>query len=191
MSSRNLIASEALRLFETEGYASTTVRRIAGAAGVDPAMVIRHFGSKESLFLEVVGLDGFGEAPIDGPIEELGVRLVAHSVDPERADFRRHLAAMVRASDREVVREGLRDATHRVFVERLTGVLQGDDPALRAHLISAQLGGLFQAWVVVEDEQVIGAPRAAIVALYGAAIQALVDPPPSSGGGLGEPLEGA
>lgn len=176
MSSKDLIAEQALHLFETEGYASTTVRRIASAVGVDPAMVIRHFGSKEALFLEVVGLDGFGEAPIDGPIEELGERLVAHSVDPERADFRRHLAAMVRASDREVVREGLRDASRRVFVDRLAAVLDGDDAMLRAHLVSAQLGGLFQAWAVVEEEGITGAPRASIIELYGAAIQALVDP---------------
>ncbi|MGJ9424016.1 TetR family transcriptional regulator [Aeromicrobium sp. CF3.5] len=176
MSSKDLIAEQAVHLFETEGYASTTVRRIASAAGVDPAMVIRHFGSKEALFLEVVGLDGFGETPIDGPIEELGERLVAHSVDPERADFRSHLAAMVRASDREVVREGLRDASRRVFVDRLAAVLEGDDAMLRAHLVSAQLGGLFQAWAVVEEEGIIGAPRASIIELYGAAIQALVDP---------------
>lgn len=176
MSSKDLIAEHALRLFETEGYASTTVRRIAGAAGVDPAMVIRHFGSKESLFLEVVGLDGFGDIPIDGPIEGLGERLVAQAVDPARAGFRRHLAAMLRASDREIVREGLRDASRRVFVDRLADALDGEDARLRAHLISAQLGGLFQAWSVIEDEQIIGAPPASIIVLYGAAIQALVDP---------------
>ena len=38
-----------MQLFAERGYAEVTVRQIASAAGVSPALVIHHYGSKESL----------------------------------------------------------------------------------------------------------------------------------------------
>lgn len=38
-----------MKLFAERGYAEVTVRQIAAAAGVSPALVIHHYGSKESL----------------------------------------------------------------------------------------------------------------------------------------------
>lgn len=40
--------------FARSGYEATSVREIAKASGVDPALVAHHFGSKESLWLAVV-----------------------------------------------------------------------------------------------------------------------------------------
>lgn len=176
MSSRDAIAAAAATLFETDGYSGTTVRRIASVAGVDPALVIRHFGSKEALFLDVLGLDELGEPPIDGPLESLGERLVDHALDPARGEFRLRLAALIRATDRELVRDGLREASRRVFVDQLLERLEGDDALLRAHLITSQLGGLLQSWTILAEEQITEASRASITRLYGSAIQHLVDP---------------
>jgi TetR/AcrR family transcriptional regulator, regulator of cefoperazone and chloramphenicol sensitivity len=39
----------AMELFAERGYAEVTVRQIAAAAGVSPALVIHHYGSKENL----------------------------------------------------------------------------------------------------------------------------------------------
>lgn len=39
----------AMRLFAERGYADVTVRQIAAAAGVSPALVMHHYGSKERL----------------------------------------------------------------------------------------------------------------------------------------------
>jgi TetR/AcrR family transcriptional regulator, regulator of cefoperazone and chloramphenicol sensitivity len=39
----------AMELFAERGYAAVTVRQIAAAAGVSPALVIHHYGSKERL----------------------------------------------------------------------------------------------------------------------------------------------
>ena len=46
---RAAIRDEALRLFAAGGPEGVTVRQIATAAGVSPALVLHHFGSKEGL----------------------------------------------------------------------------------------------------------------------------------------------
>ncbi len=61
---RAVIRDEALRLFGAHGPDGVSVRQIAAAAGVSPALVVHHFGSKEGL-REVVDqhvLDTFDEA---------------------------------------------------------------------------------------------------------------------------------
>ena len=47
---RAAILAAAQELFAEQGYERTTVRDIAARAAIDPAMVIRYFGSKDGLF---------------------------------------------------------------------------------------------------------------------------------------------
>ena len=49
LTSAAAIRIAAMRLFAERGYAGVTVRQIASAAGVSPALVIHHYGSKERL----------------------------------------------------------------------------------------------------------------------------------------------
>jgi AcrR family transcriptional regulator len=49
LTSSATIRIAAMRLFAERGYAGVTVRQIASAAGVSPALVIHHYGSKERL----------------------------------------------------------------------------------------------------------------------------------------------
>ena len=46
---RARIRDEALRLFADEGADTVSLRAVAAAAGVSPALVVRHYGSKEGL----------------------------------------------------------------------------------------------------------------------------------------------
>ncbi|MBI1376931.1 MAG: TetR family transcriptional regulator [Frankiales bacterium] len=49
LTARALIRDRALELFAAHGVDAVTVRAIAAAAGVSPALVLHHFGSKEGL----------------------------------------------------------------------------------------------------------------------------------------------
>lgn len=49
MTARARIRDVALRRFGTDGFAATTIRAVAADAGVSPALVVHHFGSKEGL----------------------------------------------------------------------------------------------------------------------------------------------
>ena len=43
------VLTAALRLFAERGFTATTIRAIAAAAGVNPALVYHHFGDKQRL----------------------------------------------------------------------------------------------------------------------------------------------
>jgi len=76
---REQIAAAARIQFAELGYEGATFRGIAAAAGVDAALVVHFYGSKENLFREVMQLPAeVSEALVriaDGPREQMGQRL--------------------------------------------------------------------------------------------------------------------
>src|SRR5436190_1872122 len=50
---RTAIVKAALPLFARKGFANTTTRELAEAAGVSEALIYKHFPSKESLYAEI------------------------------------------------------------------------------------------------------------------------------------------
>ena len=78
---REQIAIAARTLFAELGYERATFRAIAAAAGVDPALVVHFYGSKDELFREVMQLPpAFADALVrvaEGPRSQMGRRLAA------------------------------------------------------------------------------------------------------------------
>src|SRR4051812_11035430 len=76
---REQIADAARVQFAELGYERATFRSIAAAAGVDPALVVHFYRSKDNLFREVMQLPpGLSDALVrivDGPREGIGRRL--------------------------------------------------------------------------------------------------------------------
>ncbi|MEU9835974.1 TetR family transcriptional regulator [Streptosporangium sp. NPDC048047] len=176
---RQAISEAARELFADNGFEAVGIRVIAARAGVDAALVIRYFGSKERLFLEVMAVDLPMTAIMEGPLENLGPALVEHVLDlsssPAGTLAVTSLSALFRASERAPVQRTLRETIERAFAVPLAGRLRGGDAELRAHLIAAQIGGLLTSLHVVRDPVLGRADRASLAAWYGAAIQRLVD----------------
>lgn len=96
--SRAVIRDEALRLFARDGFGSVTIRQIAAAAGVSPALILRHYGSKDGVreatdahaadrlesILEAIALsaDPFAETSRGGLSEAVRTHLPADSPVP-------------------------------------------------------------------------------------------------------------
>ena len=81
LTARATIRNAALRLFADRGPDAVTVREIATQAGVSPALVLHHFGSKDGLRAEV---DAFAARAFDAifeamPTEELAELLTGGS----------------------------------------------------------------------------------------------------------------
>ncbi|MEV4183614.1 TetR family transcriptional regulator [Streptosporangium canum] len=176
---RKAIHDAAHELFRNEGFDAVGIRAVAARAGVDAALVIRHFGSKEQLFLEAMTVDLPAIKVMEGPLEGMGRAIVEHVVclpsSRPGALAVTALAALFRASDRGEVRRTLRETIENVFAEPLVRRLEGGDAELRAHLIAAQLGGLLTSMHVVQDPVLLAADRSAIVVRYGDSIQRLID----------------
>lgn len=174
---KQAIRASAASLFADGGFAATGVRDIAERAGVDPAIVLRHFGSKAALFLETMTLPVFWGDVVDGPVDELGERLAAFVFDQQhRVAASGTYAALIRASDSKDVRDGLRAGVNRLLVAPLLARLVGDDREIRAQLVITQLTGLMSALWVTEDSVGLVDRRDDAIRLYGASMQLLVSP---------------
>jgi AcrR family transcriptional regulator len=81
-STRALILAAAAERFAADGYDATSVRQVAAAAGVDPALVRRFFGGKEQLFSEMAAALIVPErvlaAVVDGAPAAAGERLLRY-----------------------------------------------------------------------------------------------------------------
>ncbi len=169
------IRDAAATLFAARGYAGVSVREIAKSAGVDPALVIRHFQSKEKLFLETMQLDLDHQPLLDGPIDDLGERFIQFLLDSDE-NVRGIFLALLRASDGGDIGSQLREAHNASFVAPLRNRLKGDDAELRARLAAALVGGLLYSLWVVGDEELLATDHRELVRRYGGLLQTLITP---------------
>jgi AcrR family transcriptional regulator len=170
--SRDAIRVAAEKLFAVGGYAATSVRDIAASAGVDAALVIRHFGSKEQLFLDTMRPE-FDSIDLDGPLDTLGERLIRSLLDADD-HVRGVYLALVRASDAGEVSSALRAAHDAGFVAPLAARLDGADADLRARLAATLIGGLFYGLWIVRDEVLLATPHDELARRYGELLQRLL-----------------
>jgi AcrR family transcriptional regulator len=154
---RQAILAAARSQFAASGYDRTTIRSVAEDAGVDPALVLHFFGSKQRLFVSVVELPldpGALRELVAGPPDGVGERVARFAVTVfEDEDALARWTAMIRSATSEpaaaqLLREIL---TERVFVP-LAQTLGVRDARLRAGLVGSQLVGLVMARHIVGIE---------------------------------------
>ena len=174
-STRQAIHAAAGALFRQQGYAKTTVRQIAAAAGSDPALVIRHFKSKELLFLETMELSIDDEPLLDVPLEHLGERLIDLVIGFD-GGARGVFLALVHGSNEPEIRKRLTDTHEQVFIEPLRRRLSGPDADIRARLAASVAAGLLYSLWIARDETLLAADRATLVTRYGELIQHILTP---------------
>ncbi len=174
---RAAILAEARTLFAAQGYAGTSVRAVASAAGVDAALVHHYFGTKDDLFLAAL------ELPIDprvalapaiaaGP-DGAGERMlrVFLSVWDDPAAAARPCWVSVRGvvdpDGQRLLRDGFLPA-----VLGPVGVALGiDRPELRMPLLASQVLGLILVRYVLAVEPVASMTADEVVAIYAPTLQ--------------------
>lgn len=187
-SARDRILAAASAAFGTHGYDGASVRAIAAAAGVDPALIHHYFGSKSDLFAQVVGSPvqpGRVIARVlDGPRETLGERAMREVLTIwDNPATQRPAAAVLRTA------VGNTSATPLLtgflgteLVKRLARALDGPDAQLRASLAVSHMAGLILARYVLRLRGVADADREELVRLVGPRLQSYFDAPDPGAG---------
>jgi AcrR family transcriptional regulator len=144
------------------------MRGIASEAGVDAALVMRFYGSKEALFREVMALPpAVAEAMAglaDGPRATVGLRLAEALVGMlEDPGSRSVVLGRIRSASSHPDAAALVRETVTRDVGRLVAALTDDEPETRAVLVGSQLVGLALGRHVVRVEPLASMPAADVV----------------------------
>ncbi|TMC73701.1 MAG: TetR/AcrR family transcriptional regulator [Chloroflexi bacterium] len=179
---REKILAAARAHFSEVGYESGTVRGIAGTAGVDPALVLHYFGSKEGVFRAAM------DFPIDPAefiprllapgLDGLGERLTRFFLDTWDSPAGRPLLGMIRSVvGNETAAALMREFVSREVLGRLAKALDVDRPELRTSLAASSLIGLAMLRYVVKVEPLASATSDQVSRWVGPAVQRyLTDP---------------
>ncbi|GAB3160363.1 TetR/AcrR family transcriptional regulator [Amycolatopsis stemonae] len=138
---RRALLDAAARLFAERGFDRTTVRDIAGLAGVNQSLLFRYFGTKDALFEEVIARSG-REQIATTPPEQLFSTSLRSMLDPEVSDRNRSLQTYLRSSGNDSAAAAIRQELGREYARTLATLTDAPDAELRADLALAWLLGI-------------------------------------------------
>jgi AcrR family transcriptional regulator len=175
---REAILDAAREQFAALGFEGATMRAIARAADVDPALVSYYFGSKSGLFVESLRLpvnptDAIEALLADGT-DDLGARLVTRFLEVwDNPVSGEPVVRVLRSATSQP--ELMRDFVHRQIVPLLASAIDGPQAELRATAVASQMVGLAMARYVLRIEPLATAPPEQVVALIGPTLQRYLD----------------
>ena len=171
---RDAILDAARLLFAEKGYDGTTVRDIAAAANIDPAMVIRYFGGKDTLFARAADIDLKLPDISALPRDTIGEALVRHFLFIWEGEASALPIALRSAASNELAAERLREIFSTQVAPAIARLAGPDTPAVAA-LVATQLLGLAFTRYVLKLAPVVALPRERLVAEVGRSIQGYID----------------
>jgi len=187
---RQAILDAARGTFAESGFDGSSIRRIAGRAGVDPALVHHYFGTKDELFMAIV------EIPVDLPgllrqvgaqgVDGLGERIVTMILTVWESPAGAGLAGWLRTAMADEARARLLRQFVVVSVARPFASSLGipePERERRAGLVMTQVLGLIVGRYLLFLEPVVSLSPAQVVASVGATLQRYLTGPLPDGAG--------
>ena len=173
---REAILKAAQELFAEQGYERATIRDIAARASIDPAMVIRYFGSKEGLFASATAFDLRLPDLAAIPKDEIGAMLVAHFLEVwEGPRSNGSLTSLLRAAaTNDDAAATVRGIFGGQVVPMLARVVPLPELPMRAGLVATQIMGFAITRYVLKVPPVVALTREQIVKLLGPTMQRYV-----------------
>lgn len=174
---RTRILEAARTEFAERGYDRTSIRCIAGAAGVDAALVHHYFGTKDEVFAAAIEVSFEPALVIPGLIggstDGLGERLIRYFLSVwENPATRAPLLAILRSAlTHEAAASVLRGFVLRRLLERIAAELDVPDPTFRAELAASHMVGIAILRYVIKAEPLASADPEEIIAMVGPTLQ--------------------
>jgi AcrR family transcriptional regulator len=182
---RDAIAEAARRCFGEVGYDRAGIRDVAELAGVDPALVMHYYGSKQKLFVSVMALPFEPEDVLPALVRDVaadaGERFARFIVGVhERPEQRMVMVGMVRAAAAEPeIADLVRELVSARIVDAIAAGLDVPDAGARASLVASQVIGLIMARYVIRIDPLARlAPDTLVAALAPVFQHYLTDPLP-------------
>ncbi|MFF2185802.1 TetR family transcriptional regulator [Streptomyces sp. NPDC058155] len=174
---RERILDAARNEFAERGYDKTSVRGIAKAAGVDPALVHHYFGTKDEVFGAAIEVS-FEPALVlpallGGGQDGIGERLARYFISVwENPVSRAPLLAIMRSAvTNEAAAAMLRKFVLRRLLERIAVELDVPDPTLRAELAASHMIGIAILRYVLKAEPLASVDTEEIVRIVAPTLQ--------------------
>lgn len=175
---RQQILDEARNTFAAVGFTKASIRRIAAAAGVDPALVHHYFGSKDELFLATVQIEvnprQVVEHLVAGGVEDLGEKMMAAILQVWESPAGASLIAAVRTAVGDPgPRRALTQFVTTEIVSRVLRALRCPDAEaeVRGGLLASQILGVVIGRYVLGLTALTAVPPEVLVANVGPTLQ--------------------
>ncbi|MBL8644999.1 MAG: TetR family transcriptional regulator [Rhodospirillaceae bacterium] len=170
---RAAILAAARELFTSQGFDHTTVRDVAAKAKIDPAMVIRYFGSKDELFALAVEFDLRLPDLSKVPRDAVGATLAAHYFGLWEGENRNHgLPLLMRsAASNEFAAAKMREMFGKQVAPAIAALVGPAQAAACAGLVASQLLGMAFCRHIIKLPPAVAMPRDAMIKALGQTIQ--------------------
>src|SRR4051794_35097255 len=142
----------ARRLFAEEGFERATIRAVAQRAGVDPALVMQYFGSKEGLFAAAMKGAHGGGAARTAPRDEIPAAVLRDVIAKfeETGDREAAVALLRNFLTHPEANRIMRDDVMCAVIRDLAGTIGGPDAQLKAALLLSCAAGMSLARYLLE-----------------------------------------
>jgi len=173
--------------FAADGFEGATIRRVASRAGVDPSLVIQHYGSKAALFTAAIQLQqNTPAAAAEHVLDVLDLRI--GPLPPETAALVRSMLTVPEATQSMKARLDER-------IANLARGIGGDDADLRAALTVSSILGLTVARHFLKLDSLVQATDSELARAAASWLTAIIDPatpeePDGAAGASGRPRAG-
>lgn len=159
---RQKITNTALKLFAKDGFAKTTIGKIASEAGVSKGLIYHYFSSKEAILVAIFeGLQEMGRQVTDFPEEKSPVECLRQMLErtfsyienePEIMRFMVSLSIQPDAVAK--IRPYIQKENERQLdlMKNLLAQIGYDDPAHEAYYLGAKLDGLVMGYITMGDD---------------------------------------
>jgi AcrR family transcriptional regulator len=171
---RQEILDAARATFATSGFERATIRAIASRAGVDPALVHHHFGSKQSLFAAAHQLPDPAQVlePIfEGPREEMGERITRLYLTFVGGPGSPATSLLRAAATNEAAAGMLREFLEEGFLGAAERLLDASQPRLRLALAASHLVGIVFGRMILQVKDLTDLDVEELISIVGPTVQ--------------------
>lgn len=157
--SKKSILAAAQNSLAQKSYDEVGLREIAMQAKIDPALIIRYFGSKEGLFREVIKTHLHTEGLHGLPAEKYPEILTRLTLEIPQNASDNSMLMLYRSAASEIAGPIIKEALQERIIKPIVEKLNVDRPQERVELVMALLGGLSSGLHVSQYPTLINGDR--------------------------------